>query len=50
MSNTETVLPDDIVKWFIAMRDMGFKIKLVGFDKKFGREFFTKNACGRISN
>lgn len=42
MSNTETVLPDDIVKWFIAMRDMGFKIKLVGFDKKFGREFFTK--------
>lgn len=42
MSNTETVLPDDIVKWFISMRDMGFKIKLVGFDKKFGREFFTK--------
>ena len=42
MSNTETVLPDDIVKWFITMRDMGFKIKLVGFDKKFGREFFTK--------
>ncbi len=42
MSNTETVLPDDIVKWFIQMRQMGFKIKTVGFDKKFGREFFSK--------
>lgn len=42
MSNTKTVLYDDIVKWFVSMRAMGFKIKLVGFDKKFGREFFTK--------
>lgn len=42
MSNTKTVLYDDIVKWFIQMRDMGFKIKMVGFDKKFGREFFIK--------
>lgn len=42
MSNTPTVLPDDIVNWFIDMRQMGFKIKLVGFDKKFGREFFLK--------
>lgn len=42
MSNTATVLPDDIVKWFISMKKMGFKIKKVGFDKKFGREFFLK--------
>lgn len=42
MSNTATVLPDDIVKWFIFMKQMGFKIKMVGFDKKFGREFFLK--------
>lgn len=42
MSNTPTVLPDDIVNWFITMRQLGFKIKLVGFDKKFGREFFLK--------
>nr|DAP51841.1 MAG TPA: terminase large subunit [Caudoviricetes sp.] len=42
MSNTATVLPDDIVNWFISMRQMGFKVKLVGFDKKFGREFFLK--------
>lgn len=42
MSNTKTVLYDDIVNWFISMRNMGFKIKIVGFDKKFGREFFIK--------
>ncbi len=42
MSNTKTVLYDDIVNWFIRMRNMGFKIKIVGFDKKFGREFFMK--------
>ena len=42
LSTTETVLPDDIVNWFIEMRKMGFKIKTVGFDKKFGREFFQK--------
>lgn len=42
MSNTATVLPDDIVNWFISMKKKGFKIKIVGFDKKFGREFFLK--------
>ena len=40
--STATVLPDDIVNWFISMKKMGFKIKIVGFDKKFGREFFLK--------
>lgn len=42
MSNTKTVLYDDIVKWFIKMRQLGFNIRSVGFDKKFGREFFIK--------
>lgn len=42
MSNTVTVSYDDIVNWFIGMRKKGFKIKMVGFDKKFGREFFLK--------
>ncbi|HEW8560801.1 TPA: terminase large subunit [Streptococcus pneumoniae] len=41
MSNTPTVSYDDIVTWFVSMRDMGFKIQRVGFDKKFGREFFS---------
>lgn len=42
LSNTPTVLFDDIVKWFITMRELGFRIKEVHFDKKFGREFFLK--------
>lgn len=42
MSNTATVSYDDIVNWFIDMKKKGFNIKLVGFDKKFGREFFLK--------
>lgn len=42
MSNTPTVLYDDIVKWFISMRERGFKIQAVGMDRKFGREFLAK--------
>lgn len=48
MSNTKTVLYDDIVKWFIDMRKMGFAIKKVGFDKKFGREFMLKMKKARF--
>jgi phage terminase large subunit-like protein len=40
MCNTPTVNYDDVVKWFVSMKKMGFKIKQVGFDRKFGREFF----------
>ena len=36
----ETVNYTDIVDWFCEMRKMGFKIKLIGQDKKFAREFF----------
>lgn len=50
MSNTPTVSYDDIINWFKSMKKKGFNIKLVGFDKKFGREFFTgmKRAGFRI--
>ncbi|MFS0591722.1 terminase large subunit [Cytobacillus horneckiae] len=40
MSNTPTVHYDDIINWFKLMKKKGFKIKKVGFDRKFGREFF----------
>ncbi|MEJ9314642.1 terminase large subunit [Priestia megaterium] len=40
MCNTPTVNHSDIVNWFIGMKKMGFKIKKVGFDRKFSREFF----------
>jgi len=40
MTNTPTVNYEDVIKWFIAMRDKGFQIKQVGFDVKFGQEFY----------
>lgn len=40
MTNTPTVNYTDVIKWFVDMKAMGFKIKQVGFDRKFGREFY----------
>lgn len=40
MCNTPTVNHSDIISWFIDMRKKGFRIKQVGFDRKFSREFF----------
>jgi phage terminase large subunit-like protein len=42
MCNTPTVNHSDIVNWFIKMKKLGFKIKQVGFDRKFSREFFLE--------
>lgn len=42
MSNTPTVEVSDVVKWFIWMRDQGFKIKEIGHDRKFAREYFVE--------
>lgn len=40
MTNTPTVNYDDVVNWYVKMRDANFKIKQVGFDVKFGKEFY----------
>ena len=40
MSNAPTVNHADIVNWFIGMRKKGFKIRQVGHDRKFCREYF----------
>ena len=40
MCNTATVNYADIVNWFIKMKKLGFKIKQVGHDRKFCREYF----------
>jgi len=42
MSNAPTVDYQSIVKWFMNMKKIGFKIKSTGFDKKFGREFMME--------
>ena len=40
MCNSPTVNHADVVNWFIKMRELGFKIKQVGHDRKFCREYF----------
>lgn len=42
MSNTPTVEVSDVVRWFLWMRDLGFKIVQVGHDRKFAREYFVE--------
>lgn len=40
LCNSQTVNYADVVNWFIDMRNRGFKIKQVGHDRKFCREYF----------
>lgn len=40
MCNSPTVNHADVVNWFIDMRKRGFKIRQVGHDRKFCREYF----------
>lgn len=40
MCNSPTTNHADIVNWFVAMRKRGFKIRQVGHDRKFCREYF----------
>ncbi|MDY2989517.1 MAG: terminase large subunit [Oscillospiraceae bacterium] len=40
MCNSPTVNHSDVVNWFIDMRKCGFKIRQVGHDRKFCREYF----------
>ena len=39
MSNTPTTNVNTVVNWFKSMREKGFKIKQVGHDRKFAREY-----------
>lgn len=48
MCNSETVNYADVVSWFEDMRNRGFKIKVVGQDKKFAREFFLMMKAKRF--
>lgn len=46
MSNSPTVNHAEVVNWFLEMKKKGFRIKQVGHDRKFCREYFLgmKNA------
>lgn len=40
MCNSPTVNHADVINWFKKMKKLGFKIKQVGHDRKFCREYF----------
>lgn len=40
MTNTPVTNHAEVVNWFVKMRRKGFKIKQIGFDRRFSREFF----------
>ena len=50
MCNDDTVNQAEVVAWFVAMKKRGFKIRQVGQDRRFAREFFLgmKKAGFRI--
>lgn len=39
LCNSEVIEYTDVVKWFIEMREIGFKLKWVGYDRRYSREF-----------
>ena len=50
LCNSPTVNHTDVVNWFVEMRKRGFRIKQVGHDRKFCREYFLgmKSAGFRV--
>ena len=47
--NGQTVNYSDIVNWFVDMKKRGFKISVIGQDKKFAREFFLEMKAKRFN-
>ena len=42
LCNSEVIEYSDPVKWFVNMKKRGFKIKWVGYDRRYSREFITE--------
>lgn len=49
MCNSPTVEYSDVVRWFADMRAKGFKIRQVGHDRKFGREYIMLMKAAHFS-
>ncbi len=49
MCNSPTVEYADVVAWFKEMRERGFKIRQVGHDRKFGREYIMLMKAAHFS-
>ena len=42
LCNSDTIEYEDVLRWFSQMRDMGFQIKWIGYDRRYSREFVLK--------
>lgn len=42
MCNGDVIEYEDPVRWFLKMKSMGFKIRWVGYDRRYSREFVSK--------
>ena len=49
LCNSPTVNHADVVNWFVMMRKKGFRIKQIGHDRKFCREYFVGMKSARFS-
>ena len=50
LCNSPTVNASDVVRWFSQMRDMGFRIRQVGHDRKFaGEDYFPAMKAAHFS-
>lgn len=39
LCNDEVIDYNDVVNWYISLKEMGFKIKWIGYDRRYSREF-----------
>ena len=42
MCNSDVIEYEDVVRWFISMKEKGFRIQWVGYDRRYSREFILK--------
>ncbi len=49
LCNSPTVNHADVVNWFVMMRKKGFRIKQIGHDRKFCREYFVGMKSARFN-
>lgn len=42
LCNSDVIEYEDVIEWFISMRNRGFQIKWTGYDQRYAREFSLK--------
>lgn len=40
--NSNVIEYEDVIQWFIKVRDRGFRIRWIGYDRRYSREFILK--------